>query len=361
MAMTFFQKVERNVIGRILNASDATVKRRTEPRWEVDGQPLDRRAQYMFRVGRMVERSMPSLTPAAARRYYARLNRVLEAPPPKIGSVSELSLSLRSGQRPARAYYPETRETGDGKLPALVYIHGGGFTIGSIDTHDTLCRRTCAAADCVVVSVDYRLAPEDRFPAAVEDCDDAYRWVVAHADQLGIRSRRIAVGGDSAGGNLAAVVSFLARDRGGPLPFTQLLIYPGTGTVNHPGRAKAELQTGYGLDAKTTRWFFENYMGDADGEDPLAAPLYLDSHAGLPPAIVVTAQFDLLCAEGVEYADKLRAAGVPVVHQHVPDLPHGFGTMSVLPRAREAIDDFSNALKHAFRQGSVPVDAPAQK
>lgn len=351
MEMTFFQRVERSVIGRVLNASDARVKRMTEPRWEVDGQALDRRAQYLFRVGRLVERSMPSLSPAAARRYYARLNRVLEASPPDIGSVSELSLHLRSGQRPARAYYPVNTENDDGKLPALVYIHGGGFTIGSIDTHDTLCRRICVAAHCVVVSVDYRLAPEHPFPAAVEDCDDAYRWIVAHADELGIRSGHIAVGGDSAGGNLAAVVSFLARDRGGPLPFAQLLIYPGTGTVEHPGRAKAELQTGYGLDAKTTRWFFENYMGDADGKDPLAAPLYLDSHAGLPPAIVVTAQFDLLCAEGIEYADKQRAAGVPVVHQHVPDLPHGFGTMSVLPRAREAIDDFANALAHAFRQG----------
>jgi acetyl esterase len=361
MALTFFQKVERNLIARILNASDATVNRMTEPRWEVDGQPLDRRAQYMFRVGRIVERSIPTLTPAAARRYYARLNRVLEAPPPEIGSVSELSLTLRSGPRPARAYYPASSENQDRELPALVYFHGGGFTIGSIETHDTLCRRICLGANCVVISVDYRLAPEDRFPAAVEDCDDAYRWVIEHAGELGIRSGRIAVGGDSAGGNLAAVVSFLARDRGGPLPFAQLLIYPGTGTVEHPGRAKAELQTGYGLDAQTTRWFFQNYMGDAVGDDPLAAPLYLGSHVGLPPAIVVTAQFDLLCGEGIEYAEKLRAAGVPVVHQHVPDLPHGFGTMSVIPRAREAIEDFANALEEAFRQSSVAPDATAQK
>ena len=361
MALTFFQKVERSVIGRILNASDATVQRLTEPRWEVDGQLLDRRAQYMFRVGRMVERSMPSLSPAAARRYYARLNRVLEAPPPEIGSVRELSPMLRSGSRPARAYYPEGSENQEDGLAALVYFHGGGFTIGSIDTHDTLCRRICAGAGCVVISVDYRLAPEDRFPAAVEDCDDAYRWVIEHADELGIRSGRIAVGGDSAGGNLAAVVSFLARDRGGPLPFAQLLIYPGTGTVEHPGRAKAELQTGYGLDAKTTRWFFENYMGDASGEDPLAAPLYLGSHAGLPPAIVVTAQFDLLCAEGIEYVEKLRSAGVPVVHQHVPDLPHGFGTMSVIPRAKEAIQDFAKALSQAFQHRAVAFDAAAQK
>lgn len=348
MEMTFFQRIESEVIGRILRASDSTVRRMTEPRWEVDGQTLDRRVQYMFRVGRVAERSMPSLTPAAARRYYARLNRVLETSPPEIGRVSELTIDMRSGQRAARAYYPVERGGEGEALSGLVYIHGGGFTIGSVETHDTLCRRICAAARCAVFSVDYRLAPEEPFPAAVEDSDDAYRWVVSHAEELGIRADRIAIGGDSAGGNLAAVVSFLARDRGGPLPFAQLLIYPGTGSIDHVGRSKAELQTGYGLDAKTTRWFFENYMGDGNYEDPLAAPLYLDSHAGLPPAIVVTSQFDLLCGEGLEYVEKLRMAGVPVVHQHVPDLPHGFGTMSVLPRACEAIGDFATALREAF-------------
>jgi acetyl esterase len=352
MEMTFFQRIESKVIGRILGASDATVARMTEPRWEVDGQPLDRRAQYMFRVGRMVERSMPSLSVAAARRYYARLNRVLEAEPPAIDRVSELTIAMRSGDRPARAYYPAEAGSVESLLPGLVYIHGGGFTIGDLDTHDTLCRRICAAARCVVVAVDYRLAPEDRFPAAVEDCVDAYRWVLGHATKLGIRADQIAIGGDSAGGNLAAVVSFLARDRGEPMPFAQVLIYPGTGSVDHVGRSKPELQTGYGLDAKTTRWFFDNYVGDQDGEDPRIAPLHLESHAGLPPAIVVTAQFDLLCGEGLEYVDKLRASGVPVVHQHVPDLPHGFGTMSVVPRAREAIGDFATALAAAFRRGA---------
>lgn len=351
MAMTFFQRIESKVIGRILCASDATVTRMTEPRWEVDGKPLDRRAQYMFRVGRIVERSMPSLTADAARRYYARLNRVLEAEPPAIDRATDRTIAMRSGDRPVRAYYPAQLSSRDQVLPGLVYIHGGGFTIGSLETHDTLCRRICATARCVVVSIDYRLAPDHPFPAAVEDCDDAYRWVVAHAAELGIRPDQIAIGGDSAGGNLAAVVSFLARDRGGPLPYAQLLIYPGTGSVDHAGRTKSELQTGYGLDAKTSRWFFENYVGQGDGEDPLAAPLYLESHAGLPPAIVVTAQFDLLCGEGREYAEKLRAAGVPVVHQHVPDLPHGFGTMSILPRAREAIADFATALAETFHRG----------
>lgn len=345
MQMTLFQRIEAGVAGRLLRASDSFVARLTKERWAVDGQPFDRRAQYVFTVGRFAERSMPSMSAAKARLYYARLCRVLEAPPPQIGETSDLSVPLRSGPRPARAYYPRAASDRNEPSPALVYYHGGGFTIGSIETHDTLCRRICEAADCIVVSVDYRLAPEAPFPAAVEDCDDAYQWVCDHAVELGIEPSRIAVGGDSAGGNLAAVVCALARDGGQPLPCAQLLIYPGVGTVDHPGRSKPELQTGYGLDANTTRWFFENYIGKGRKDDPLIAPLLLRSHAGLPKAIVVTAQFDLLCGEGVEYVERLEAAGVPVVHLHVTDLPHGFGTMSVIPRATEAISDFSAALR----------------
>jgi acetyl esterase len=133
------------------------------------------------------------------------------------------------------------------------------------------------------------------------------------------------------------------------MPCIQLLIYPGTANQEHPGRKKAELSTGYGLEAKTVEWFSKNYIPAGEERNPLTSPLYFGSHAGLPPAIVVTAHFDLLCTEGVEYVEKLRAAGVPVIHQHIPDLPHGFGTMSVLPRAREAIGDFASALGDAFR------------
>lgn len=346
MQMTLFQRIEAGVAGRLLRASDSLVARLTKQRWEVDGEPFDRRAQYVFTVGRFAERSMPKMSPGQARHYYARLCRVLEAPPPEIGKKADLTIPLRAGPRPARAYYPKSAIEANGPSPALVYFHGGGFTIGSVETHDTLCRRICETADCTVVSVDYRLAPEEPFPAAVEDCDDAYRWIRERAVDLGIDSNRIAVGGDSAGGNLAAIVCVLAREGGQPSPCAQLLIYPGVGTVDHPGRSKPELQTGYGLDAKTTRWFFENYVGSGRYDDPLVAPLMLESHANLPKAIVVTAQFDLLCAEGVEYVERLGAAGVPVVHLHYTDLPHGFGTMSVIPRAVEAISDFSAALRN---------------
>jgi len=344
---TFLQRLESGVVRRVARASDARVRRWSEPRWEVGGHRFDARTQYLLRVGRPLQRSVPSMTPAAARRYYARLSRVLEDDPPAIERSEDIVIPTRAGECRARVHLPR-RATG--ALPALVYFHGGGHTIGDLDTHNTLCRRFCAGAECIVLSVDYRLAPEHPFPAAVEDCDDAYRWVCDHADALGARNDRISVGGDSAGGNLAAVVSFLARDRGENLPYAQLLIYPGVGTPDHPGRHRPELQTGYLLDAALIRWFSEQYMPNGDWSDPTAAPLNLASHEGLPPAIVVTTPFDLLGGEGVEYAEKLREAGVPVDHRVVPDLPHNFLTMSVLPRAREAIEEIAEALQKQLWQ-----------
>lgn len=355
--MNLFQRIEASVAGRFLRASDSFVERLTQKRWEVDGELLDRRAQYMFMLGRWAERSMPDMTPPDARSYYSRLGRILESPPPEVGRTAELTIPMRSGPRPARIYYPRGADETTESRPALVYFHGGGWTIGSIETHDTLCRRLCSNARIAVVSVDYRLAPEDPFPAAAEDCYDAYLWVSDEASALGISANRIAVGGDSAGGNLAAVVTVLARDEGKPLPSVQLLIYPGVGTVDHVGRQKPELQTGYGLDDKTTHWFFANYVPKGEDENPLVAPLHLPSHEGLSPAIVVTAQFDLLCGEGLEYVERLEAAGVPVTHLHQKDLPHGFATMSVLPRAREAISELAAALRRALPRGEGDVRA----
>jgi acetyl esterase len=345
---TVLQKIEAAVVGGLLGAPESFVRRMTKERWEVGGELLDRRTQYMFTIGRPVERSMPNMTAAEARSYYGRLCRVLEATPPEIGRTSELTIPMRSGLRPARAYYPPGADAPRGGWPGLVYYHGGGHTIGSIETHDTLCRRLCSAARCIVVSVDYRLAPEHPFPAALEDCYDAYRWVRVNAHELGMTFDRVAVGGDSAGGNLAAVVSSIARDEEQPMPCVQLLIYPGVGTLDHAGRKRPELQTGYGLDAETTRWFSENYVSECERANPRAAPLQLASHEGLPPAIIVTAQFDLLCEEGLEYVAKLERAGVPVTHQHQKDLHHGFATMSVLPRAQEAIAELAAALRDAL-------------
>lgn len=346
--MTIFQRIEAAVARRVLQAPDALVRSLTKRRWEVDGVALDRRAQYVFSIGRAAERSMPRMSPQDARRYYEWLNRALEIPPPEISRTVDLTTGLRSGERAGRAYYPLEVDGAKSDLPALVYFHGGGFTVGGIETHDVLCRRLCAAANCIVMSIDYRLAPEQPFPAAVQDCYDAYRWVVDRATDFGINPDRIGVGGDSAGGNLAAVVAILTREEGQPSPRVQLLIYPAAGTVAHVGRTKPELQRGYGLDAKTTRWFFDNYTRSGGADDPRVAPLLFESHRGLSPAIVATAQFDLLCGEGLEYVTKLREADVPVTHHHFIDLPHSFATMSVVPRAREAIAEIADSLRMAL-------------
>lgn len=291
---------------------------------------------------------MPDMSPENAREYYARVNQVLDDPPPENARAVELTPSLRSGRGRGRAYYPLAADDAKGGLPGLVYFHGGGFTVGSIETHDVFCRRLCAAANCIVVSMNYRLAPEHPFPAAIEDCYDAYLWTVERAADLGIKPERLGVGGDSAGGNLTTVLSALVRDNNDPPPHVQLLIYPSASSIDHVGRKRPELQSGYGLDAKTTRWFFENYTAHGGAGDPRVEPLLLESHRGLPPAIVATAQFDLLCREGTEYVAKLEEADVSVKHLHFTDLPHGFATMSVLPRAREAIEEIADSLRVAL-------------
>lgn len=318
----------------------------TNSPWEVDGERLDPAMQWVFMLGKFAYRSMRKMGPTASRRYYESLNRIWDAPPPAVHETRELTLHLRSGERAARAYYP----SGEDRLPCMVYLHGGGHTIGSIDTHDTLCRRLCVGAQCVVVSIDYRLAPEDPFPAAPNDCYDAYLAVLDRHEELGIDRTRVAVGGDSAGGNLSAVVASMARDRGVAPPRLQVLIYPAVGGIQHDGRRNPGLQRHYGLDGDTTCWFTETYVQDADYHDPGVAPLYLDSHEGLAPALIVTAHFDLLCGEGLEYVHVLEAAGVPVRHLHYRDLPHGFATMSAVPRALAAIEEIAATLGACLRE-----------
>lgn len=324
----------------------------TRNRWSVDGESIDRGAQWLLTVSNALGRSMPDMGPARARRYYALLCTLLETRPPAGVVTQDVELSTRAGPRRARVYRPPDASP-SAKLPGLVYFHGGGHTIGSIETHNTFCRRLSAGADCVVVSIDYRLAPEVRFPAALDDCYDGTVDVVRRSDQLGLDPTRLAVGGDSAGGNLAAAVCALSRDEGGPEIRLQLLIYPSVGGSIHPGRRNPGLQEGFGLDAKTTRWFAESYAGDHPEDDPKLSPLYLSSHAGLPEAILVIAHFDVLRAEGLEYGEKLEANGVPLTVLRYPDLLHGFVTMSVLPRAREAIAEITQSLRQALN-GAPP-------
>ena len=229
------------------------------------------------------------------------------------------------GDIPIRVFTPDA----PGPLPILVHYHGGGWVIGSVEASDNLCRAMANATPCIVVSVEYRLAPETRFPGGLEDCYAATKWVAEHGEELGGDPSRLAVGGESAGGNLAAAVALLARERGGPKIAFQVLIYPVT-DANFETDSYSEMAEGYGLTRDTMQYFWDLYLADpAHAADPLASVLRADV-AGLPPALVVTAEFDPLRSEGEAYAEKLKAAGVPVEHVAYPGQIHGFfnvGTM----------------------------------
>jgi acetyl esterase len=270
-----------------------------------------------------------------------------------VASVVDRAIPGPAGEIPIRVYTPEEapEETpGErGPLPVLVYYHGGGFVICDLDTHDSICRALANAARCAVVSVDYRLAPEHRFPAGPEDCYAAACWVAEQASSAGFDASRLAVAGDSAGGNLAAVVSLLARDRGGPRIAHQLLIYPVTDCAfDTPSyRENAE---GYLLTREMMRWFWHHYLGrESDAANPLASPLRAEKLGGLPPATVLTAEFDPLRDEGEAYAARLREAGVPVEATRYEGVFHGFfGMTDVLEPAVQAVSQAANALRRAF-------------
>jgi acetyl esterase len=266
-----------------------------------------------------------------------------------VAHVEDRPLPGPAGPIPIRVYAPE----GPRPLPALVYFHGGGWVLGSLETHDALCRTLANAAGCALVSVDYRLAPEHPFPAAPEDAYAATRWIAENAGTIGIDAQRIAVGGDSAGGNLAAVVALLARERGGPRLVHQLLIYPATDaacdTASHRDNAQ-----GYLLTTEAMAWFWNHYCPDrARRGDWRASPLRAGDLRGLPPAHVITAEFDPLRDEGEAYAARLRAAGVPVRLERYDGMIHGFVSMgAVIATGRRAIREAVAELRAAF-------DAPA--
>ena len=280
------------------------------------------------------------------------LHRRLSAPPAEpepVGSVRDFRIPGAEEGVPVRVYAPE----GEGPFPVLVYYHGGGWVVGSLDGVDSLCRALTEAADCMVVSVDYRLAPEHPFPAPVEDAHAAFRWVADTVDAVGGDPDRVAVGGDSAGGNLAAAVSLLARDRGGPTPDYQLLVYPAT-DPDLATDSYAENAEGYFLTRDDMAWFWDHYLAsDVDAANPYAAPLLARDLSGLPPATVVTAGFDVLRDEGVAYAERLADAGVDVDHRHYERMIHGFATKLVdpeFPQAREVVDAAGDALRGAFER-----------
>ena len=269
----------------------------------------------------------------------------LAGEPESVARIENRTVPGPAGEIPVRIYTP----VGTAPFPVLVYFHGGGWVIGNLDTHDGICRSLANRVGCLVVSVDYRLAPEHPFPAAPEDCYAATRWLAEHAGSLGGDKGRIAVGGDSAGGNLAAVVALMARDRGGPKLAFQLLVYPATDT-DFETRSYRENSEGYFLTRADMVWFWNHYAPrDEDRRNPYAAPLRAASLRGLPPALVITAEFDPLCDDGNAYAARLREDGVPVRLSQQDGLIHGFFQMgAVIDRGRASVDEASRAVKDAF-------------
>jgi acetyl esterase len=287
-----------------------------------------------------------SVSPAEAREFYSQARFVSNPEPPELKSIEPLVIPSPAGSIPARFYTPVRLRKANDLAPCLVFFHGGGWVIGNLDSHDVVCRKLADEGRLIVISVDYRLAPEHKFPAAVDDAVAATRWIAGHAEELGIDASRLMVGGDSAGGNLAAVVAISARDGDGPAIAGQVLIYPAVDfAMKHPSHREPE--TSVLLTHSVIKWFSGHYLNHAaDGNDWRASPARATTLAGLPPAYVLTAGADPLRDEGDEYAERLKQAGVAVTYQHFPGQFHGFFTMGkLLPRANVAANDIGAWLR----------------
>jgi acetyl esterase len=307
--------------------------------------PLDPQAKQL--LDQMTAMGTPPLDslPVPDARLLMESMRGLMGDPEPIAHVEERAIPVPDGGTiPARLYRPSA----PGPLPLLVYFHGGGWVLGGLESHDGVCRNLANQAGCAVLSIDYRLAPEHRYPTAAEDCWTALVWAAAHANELGADPARIAIGGDSAGGNLTAVVALLARDRKGPRLRFQLLIYPVT-DHSYETPSYTENADGYFLTRSAMVWFWNHYLGDDAGTDRLASPLRCPDLTGLPPALVVTAEYDPLRDEGEAYAKRLREAGVPTTLTRYDGMIHGFFTMGpLLDQGKRAVEESAKALRAAF-------------
>lgn len=309
--------------------------------------PLDPIAAGLLK--QIADAGMPPLNqmaPADARTA-AQGFRALSGEGEAVADVTDRTIPGPGGPLPARVYTPAGAS--GGALPCLVYYHGGGWVFGDIEGVDAICRAVSNRAGCKVVSIEYRLAPEHKFPAPLDDCYAALTWVATNGSLLGVDPSRLAVGGDSAGGNLAAAVTLRARDERGPAIKYQVLVYPVT---NHDFTTVSYADNGdnYLLTRDMMIWFWDHYLPSAThGKAPLASPLAASDLTGLPPALVLTAEFDPLRDEGEAYAARLRDAGVRVRHKRFPGQIHGFWQMvGVFPQALEAASDAAAELKAAF-------------
>ncbi len=291
-------------------------------------------------------RPIEDMTPAEARAQAEATARARKAEPLPVARVEERQIPGPAGEIRLRLYWPDAV----GPVPAIVYYHGGGHVIGSLDTHDMVARNLCSGVGALVASIDYRMGPEHKFPAAVDDLFAALTWVHANAASLGADPGRIGVHGDSAGANLAAVVALIARDTGGPKLRLQSLVYP-VADYTLSGASYGKFAQGYGvLTRDAMAWFGRHYLRSAaDAEDWRASPIKAPSHAGAAPAVVIVAECDVLHDDGESYAEALRRGGVPVEYREYPGMIHGFlGMVPVVDDAMAAQRQVWAAFKRAF-------------
>ena len=312
--------------------------------------PLHPDAEQLLELIRLAGRPpFEALPPSQAREAYAASRAVLQPPPDDVAEVRDLTMPSPGGPLPLRLY----RGLGASEtvpLPALLYLHGGGWVIGDLESHDSVCRRLANLACCRVVAVDYRLAPEHRFPAAVDDVAAGLAWMAGNAAVLGIDPARIAVGGDSAGGNLAAVLAIMGRDGLAPASVFQMLLYPAV-DLTMSSNSYARITEGPPLTAASMRYFVDHYTPEAEQRlDWRASPLRAERLAGTPPALVLTVGHDPLADEGRAYADRLVAEGVRVTALHLSDQIHGLATMGRVIAAADPILQYAAAvMRDAWR------------
>jgi acetyl esterase len=308
------------------------------------------RPEIQAQLARMAAAGTPPLQEQSveqARRLHAASAATLHGPPVPVAAAADRTIPGPAGDLRVRVYTPH----GQAPFPIVVWFHGGGWVVGTLDTFDSVCRALAAAVPAVVVAVDYRLAPEHRYPAAVEDAYAATLWASRDAAELGGAQQRLAVAGDSAGGNLAAVVALGARDRGGPAIGFQLLFCPVLDAAMDTASYR-EQADGYYLTAAGMRWYWAHYLGGADGAAPDASPLRAAFFGDLPPALVITAEYDPLRDEGEAYAARLRAAGVPAAASRYPGTVHGFYRWrAVTPAAEAAMQEAAAAVRTALPAG----------
>ena len=305
--------------------------------------PLDPQARTVLEV--VAELNLPAnhtVSPAEARANAKMRPRVIG---PEVAKVEDRTIPGPGPDIPVRIYTP----VGPGPFPILAWFHGGGWVVGDLDSADGTARQLTVGANCVTVSVDYRLSPETKFPGALDDCYAATMWAAQHAAELNGDASRLAVGGDSAGGNLAAAVALMTRDRQSPALAFQLLIYPVTDR-NFATASYTDNAEGYLLSKASMEWYWDHYLSDpSDALNPYAAPLQAKDFSGLPPALVITAEYDPLCDEGEAYGARLKAAGIPTVCTRYDGMIHGFfGMWGALDKGKRAIHEASAALRQAL-------------